>query len=1385
MRARKEQPAGTSGSRASDRRTLPPGLDRYEVVSQLGQGGMGAVFRARDRATGELIALKTLELQTPRAIALFEREYRTLATLAHPCVARTFDYGISQDGRRFYTMELIEGDDLNTLAPMPWRELCSHLREVAEVLSLLHGRGLLHRDVSPRNVRVGRDGRVRLLDFGALAPLRETGEVVGTPTCIAPEAIRSGVLDERSDLFSFGATAYIALSGRRPYDVTTLAAAEAGYRKPPESLRARFPELPVELDDLVLMLVQIDPDRRPASAADVIERLNAIAGISEARDSEIPTGHFASSSLIGRMRELLELRGHLEAAMLGRGTALAIDGAPRMGRTRLAHELLIESRLIGATAVFIEGGGERSGGACQQLLNALATAAPHAARARFAAEPLVAAMLGADRTVAEAEAASSPREASSALPSAVVRAIEALAGDVSLAIIVDDVHLLDSVSAGVIFGLAHGSVNRRMLLALTASSVAPLHPTIERTLQSCARIKLRPLGSSAVDTLVTSIFGQVPHRARLSRWLETVSGGNPAYCLDLMEALVRRRIIKRMSGTWWLPEELPQSLLPASVQDALLAILAELDEGSLELARLIALQRGGVPLSLCRELMRPRTHVEVRALCETLLAARVVSGGPAGYRIAHDGYRAALLSPLAAPELARLHRSAGEALLVHLGCTGSALDIEAASLSVEVVHGCLQAGWHLLHGGAAERGRDLLRTMGLQLTRYGQSVADAVPALESALVAYEAERRPIYERLSLMAPLTLAGTFLDPRLTYRYGEPLLKTVAEALGVELALRLGRFLPKRLALYGALAFAAVRMPLTSRRLIARDFIDAMQGFVGIATAVLATYATLSDEASAARLLERLRPFGWFPPRHPAAITYRFQLALGDLAAGRSAECVRALREVLVWMKTPESVRALTKEPRRLYLVGLHIAIGSVDVFRTDGRVAESIRELELAGTPAALESAAGLRANHHACRGEMREYQAAREELDVLAAQGGSPWRQAVTLPRCRWWVEAQCEDALGLKRSIRKLEASSQWSKALSSTHAAAHACYLADRGLFSDALERYGAQLDAAARESNMAAVRLVGAYARVLRQSGQAERARELCTRTLARLTPDELELTCVVHGVELELGRAHAALGDFEAAAAHLDALCAAQRGHDNPLLHALSHVGRAEVALLRSDAAAFDDHVAQAERWTSRTQYAALYGVIHRLRGRARSTGIQSSAASMAPPWSADIVSVRDSIASCRGEAARQQLALDLLIEHARAAAGFLFLADRDVLRLAAPLHGLEPSDALQAELERRVRDWHDVDDSAATGIATSAVMETVVEAGVEQDPIARFEAKVGSAYRIVFLSLHQADGPHLVGVAALVEGKRPIRAIPGPLLDAIATGLYQTGDATVMR
>ena len=190
---------------------------RYVVEAPLASGGMGSVYRVRDESSGRVVALKRLLPGSSSAAALlFRREYHTLARLRHPRIIEVYDYGVDAEGP-FYTMELLDGQDLRALAPLAPREVCRCLRDVASSLSLLHAHRLLHRDLTPANVRSTGDGRCKLMDFGALSPFGVPEAVVGTPPFVPPEAVRGLSLDQRADLFSLGALAYYLLTKKNAY----------------------------------------------------------------------------------------------------------------------------------------------------------------------------------------------------------------------------------------------------------------------------------------------------------------------------------------------------------------------------------------------------------------------------------------------------------------------------------------------------------------------------------------------------------------------------------------------------------------------------------------------------------------------------------------------------------------------------------------------------------------------------------------------------------------------------------------------------------------------------------------------------------------------------------------------------------------------------------------------------------------------------------------------------------------------------------------------------------------------------------------------------------------------------------------------------------------
>jgi serine/threonine protein kinase len=191
--------------------------ERYEIQGLLGRGGMACVYRVLDLSAGKQLALKQLTLDTTasaasNAAASFEREFQTLTQLRHPHVISVYDYGLSADGSPYYTMELLDGGDVGERVPLPWPQVCRLFFDVCSSLALLHSRRLLHRDISPRNIRCTQAGTAKLIDFGAMAPMSAGGgDVIGTPAFIAPESVHRMALDARTDLYSLGATLYFTL----------------------------------------------------------------------------------------------------------------------------------------------------------------------------------------------------------------------------------------------------------------------------------------------------------------------------------------------------------------------------------------------------------------------------------------------------------------------------------------------------------------------------------------------------------------------------------------------------------------------------------------------------------------------------------------------------------------------------------------------------------------------------------------------------------------------------------------------------------------------------------------------------------------------------------------------------------------------------------------------------------------------------------------------------------------------------------------------------------------------------------------------------------------------------------------------------------------------
>lgn len=274
-------------------------LGQYTLETKLGEGGMGAVYRASHALLRRPTAIKLLppSRRDDTSVERFEKEVQRTAALTHPNIVTVFDYGRTPDGIFYYAMEFLDGLDLDELVrrfgPQPPARVAHLLRQICDGLAAAHEVDLIHRDVKPANVFALRGGPsadlVKIVDFGLVKEAGEEADagpsedvITGTPHYLSPEAIQTpGAIDARSDLYAVGAVGYFLLTGTHVFDADTLVELLAQHldaRPVPPSERLGAP-VPEGLEELVLRCLEKDPAIRPADAVTLRALLDSLEDV--------------------------------------------------------------------------------------------------------------------------------------------------------------------------------------------------------------------------------------------------------------------------------------------------------------------------------------------------------------------------------------------------------------------------------------------------------------------------------------------------------------------------------------------------------------------------------------------------------------------------------------------------------------------------------------------------------------------------------------------------------------------------------------------------------------------------------------------------------------------------------------------------------------------------------------------------------------------------------------------------------------------------------------------------------------------------------------------------------------------------------------------------
>src|SRR5882762_1571845 len=307
----------------------------YQIIGQIGAGGMGEVYRAHDARLGRDVAVKLLPASfssDPDRLHRFAQEARAAAALNHPNILAIYDLGEAQ-GAPYIVSELLEGETLRARlrnGALPTHQAVDCALQVTRGLAAAHDKGIVHRDLKPENIFLTEDGRAKILDFGlaklthpeqsdpaseaaTVQGVTDAGTVMGTAGYMSPEQVRGKIADQRSDLFSFGAILYEMVSGKRAFQGDSPADTMSAILKeePPELVEAAR-QVPPALERIVRHCLEKNPARRFQSASDIAFSLEALSEISATSSPGVETAQVAS----GR-RWLLPVLGTLLAALAG------------------------------------------------------------------------------------------------------------------------------------------------------------------------------------------------------------------------------------------------------------------------------------------------------------------------------------------------------------------------------------------------------------------------------------------------------------------------------------------------------------------------------------------------------------------------------------------------------------------------------------------------------------------------------------------------------------------------------------------------------------------------------------------------------------------------------------------------------------------------------------------------------------------------------------------------------------------------------------------------------------------------------------------------------------------------------------------------------------
>ena len=659
--------------------------DRYQLAGELGRGGMGIVYRAHDTLLDRDVAVKmvsSLNLGTEGRARLLG-EAKAIAKLNHPHIVAVYDAGEIEKSP-FVVMELIAGQSLHDNPPKDFETIVRVARDISRALEHAHSQGIVHRDLKPENVVLLPDGTAKLMDFGiarsVTSRMTSEGNIIGTVFYLAPELALGQEFDGRADLYALGVMLYELTTGSLPFSHSDpLAVISQHLHASVVPPRAKRPEVPPLLDELILRLMSKRPEDRPASAGEVLEALQR----SDLLDPEARAGQelrvidrIARGRFIGREQELNEARELWGKAAGGQGQTLLISGEPGIGKTRLMRELATHVEVTGGRTLvgtcYAEGGAPYAPFA-QIVRRTLGKGAQNGhPLPEFVLADLLS--LAPDLKPYYPELSPNPPLEPQAEQQRLFENVVAFCGTLSeespVLLVLDDAHWADSGSLSMLRHLARRTRRNRLLLMATYREVElnearPFHEVMldlnrERL---ATRLKLARLTREETQALLAAIFEE----EITSDFLDGIyreTEGNPFFIEEVCKTLVEEGKLYFENGRWHRPS-MDELEIPQSVRVAIQSRITTMPEQFQETLRLAAI----LGREFDYDTLAKASEVSEDALIEALEAAEhaqlieEVSGkGGVTFSFLHALIPATLEESVHTLRRRKLHRQAAAAI---------------------------------------------------------------------------------------------------------------------------------------------------------------------------------------------------------------------------------------------------------------------------------------------------------------------------------------------------------------------------------------------------------------------------------------------------------------------------------------------------------------------------------------------------------------------------------------------------------------------------------------------------------------------------------------------------------------------------------------------------